>query len=40
MLPAWMEPKKAGHIVEALRRQNRNAVTPRRHLLEPGADGS
>ena len=31
--------EEAGHVVEALRRQDRDAITPRRHLLQPGGDG-
>ena len=38
-VPGLNGAEETRHIVEALGRQDRHAITPRRHLLEPGGDG-
>ena len=39
-VPGLKGAEEARHIVEALGRQDRHAITPRRHLLESGGDGA
>ena len=38
-VPGLKGAEETRHVVEALGRQDRHAITPRRHLLESGGDG-